>query len=223
MPKVNLSDYDCILTQKEFTKLSKGFFKKIIPSNIKSVKNPVCNIYMGPPGSGKSFASSKDKGFVIIDADVIISELPNMIELEQKGVRHSNMIESCNMIGEQIWEYIYNHCIKKQYNISIQIVYGPSINELFYLKESGYTINSYFVYTYNAYENNVKRKILNISKKRYLAVLNAMGNLLNIFAAYNCSDSFQFICYNRRITPKSWEETEKKINKILNNIRKRIK
>lgn len=223
MPQINLSDYDCILTRKEFTKLYKTFFKKLIPSNIKSSKNPICNIYMGPPGSGKSFLSARDKGFVIIDGDIIISELPNMLKLEQKGIKHGNMIESCNNIGEQIWENIYNYCITKKYNISIQLVYGPSIDELYQLKKNGYTINSYFVYTYNAYENNIKRKILNLSKKRYLAILTSMEDLINIFAAYNCSDTFQFACYNKRMTAKSWEEVVKKIHVILNNIRKHVR
>lgn len=223
MSKINLTEYYCAPTDKEYIKLYKKFLKDIIPKNINKSKNPICKIYMGPPGSGKSILIAKDKNYVNINADIIISQLPELVELFKKNIKHSNMIESCNELGDSIARKIENYCIKKKYNISTEILYGPDIDFVYYLTQNNYQIKSYYVYAYDAYKNNIKRKMLNLSKKIYLLILDDMHNYKNIFIAFNCSHSFKFVCYGKKSTPKSWSEVEKKITKILDKIRKQIK
>lgn len=223
MPKVNLSEYVCIPTKKEYTKIYNKFLKTMIPKKINPAKIPTYKIFMGAPGSGKSSLAEKDKNVVIIDVDDVINQLPEMIKLLKMKVKHGNLIESCNQLGMQIAEEIEVYCIKKRYNISAEWLNGPPFDHIYYMVQNGYIIKSYYVYTYDAYKNNVKRKKLNLSKKVYFKILDDMHDYTGAFAAFKCSDSFEFICYGKKCTPKTWGETEKKINKILSNIKKRIK
>ena len=130
---------------------------------------------MGPPGSGKSTLSNKDKNMVLIDTDTIINGLPQMIKLLKLNVKHGNIIDSCTDLGSKISDDISDYCIHKKYSFSIQLLYGSDLDFMFRLKENKYTIKSYYVYAYNAYQNNVNREILNVSKKIYLAILNGYG------------------------------------------------
>jgi len=220
---VNLSEYECMPGEKEYTKLYGNFLKEIIPKNIRKSKNPVCKLYIGPPGSGKSTLSRRDKNTVLIDTDIIINELPQMMKLLKLNVKHGNTIDSCVSLSSRISNGIARYCIKKKYNYSIQILYGSDIDVMFSLKENNYTIKSYYVYAYNAYQNNVNREGLNISKKVYLAILNDMEDLKEVFATFKCSDSFEFVCYGKSTKPKDWNEVKKKIKTILTNVRKGVK
>lgn len=219
---VNLSDYNCIYSRNDYLILYRKFLKELIPKNIKKSKTPVCKIYMGPPGSGKSFLASKNKDFVNINTDYIISQLPEIVKLN-KLLKSSNMIESCNDIGDQITEDIENFCIQNKFNFSVEISNGPNIDFMYYLKENDYQIKSYYVYSFKAYENNIKRKNLNLSKKVYLSVLDTLSDYKNIYIAFNCSDSFKFISYDKITIPKNWGDVKKKLDKIIKRIKINIR
>lgn len=221
--KVNLSEFICLPDEKEYMKLYNKFLKEIVHKNIHKSKNPICGLYMGPPGSGKSTLSNKDKNTVQIDTDIIINGLPQMIKLLKLNVKHSNVIDSCTALGSKIGDDISDYCIKKKYNLSLQLLYGADLDLIFNLKENKYTVKAYYVYAYNAYQNNVNRKILNVSKRMYLAILSDMEDLKDVFVTFNCSDSFEFICYGKSTKPKNWYDVKKKIKIILTNIRKRVK
>lgn len=228
---VNLSNYECVPTRSEYNKIYNRFKKIIIPKNIKSSKMPICKIYIGPPGSGKSLIAGDDK--INIDTDKIIDGLYESEELAKLGIKHGNVIDSCGDIGARVSDDILNLCVKKTYNFSTHHLYGVPLEFLYYLRENGYKIKTYYVYSYNAYVNNVNRKGLNISKKVYKGILRDMMNSRAIFALFSVSDYFEFVCI-RKIGTKGekfnfkkskageWHETKQKMKNIINKVRESI-
>ena len=226
---INLSNYECYLTDKQYNKLYNKF-KKIIISNQKNKnKNPICKVFIGPPGSGKSFYANKEK--INIDVDFIIDNLYESKELLKYKIKHGNVMESCGDLGSRIGTDIIDYCMEKKYNFSIHALYGLPFDFLFDLKQSNYTIKSYYIYSYKAYDNNRNRKNLNLSKKVYLSIIGSMFNIKKIFSLYECSSSFEFIeTFNENnkktktvYEKDNWYYASNEILQILNKLKNIVK
>ena len=114
---VNLSNFECIYTSKEYDKIFNKIKKKIITDNKKS-KKPICRIFTGPPGSGKSRMANKYKNN--IDVDTIVNELNESKDLKKLNVKHGNVIDSCIDIATRIGDDLTNICIYKKYNFIME-------------------------------------------------------------------------------------------------------
>ena len=227
---VNLSNFECIYTSKEYDKIFNKIKKKIITDNKKS-KKPICRIFTGPPGSGKSRIANKYKNN--IDVDTIVNELNESKELKKLNVKHGNVIESCIDIATRIGDDLTDLCIYKKYNFSFSTLYGTNLHMLYYLNLNSYKINVYYIYTFNAYENNKNRKDLNLSKKIYCTILNDMvdtDSLSKIFMLFSIADTFEFIKVKSHkpkfihITEsiKDWKLAKKNIIWILKKVKNNI-
>ena len=227
---VNLSNFECIYTSKEYDKIFNKIKKKIITDNKKS-KKPICRIFTGPPGSGKSRIANKYKNN--IDVDTIVNELNESKELKKLNVKHGNVIESCIDIATRIGDDLTDLCIYKKYNFSFSTLYGTNLHMLYYLNLNSYKINVYYIYTFNAYENNKNRKDLNLSKKIYCTILNDMvdtDSLSKIFMLFSIADTFEFIKVKSHkpkfihITEnvKDWKLARYKIIWILKKVKNNI-
>ena len=162
---VNLSDYECIPTTKEYNRIFKKVKKIMIPqkNKIRSIKSPICKIFVGPPGSGKSRIADKDK--INIDIDQIINMLYESKELKKLSIKHGNVFDSCGDIASMISDDLINLCVKKHYDFSIHTLYGLQIEFFYFLRENSYKIKTFYVYNFNAYNNNIKRHDLNLSTR----------------------------------------------------------
>ena len=226
---VNLSNYECHLTNKQYKKLYNKFKKIIIPKNTKRDKNLICKVFIGPPGSGKSFYAKKEN--INIDVDFIIDNLYESKELLKYKIKHGNVIESCGNIASNIGTDLIDYCIKEKYNFSTHTLYGLSFDFLFDLKQNNYMINSYYIYSYDSYINNKNRKNLNLSKKVYLSIINSMFDTKDLFMTYECSTTFEFIetftsnkkKEKRKYKINNWYNNSQEIIQILDKIEKKVK
>jgi len=226
---VNLSNYECIPTDTEYNKIYNRIKKIIIPNKMKSSKLPACKIFTGPPGSGKSRLADVNK--INIDIDKITDLLFESQALENMGVKHGNVIDSCGDVASRISDDLINVCVRKQYSFSMHTLYGLQLEFLYFLREHSYRINAYYVYAYNAYNNNVKRKNLNLSKKVYSGIIKDMYDIQSLFATYSVSDTFEFIHIKKhepkfeytKTRAKDWNSTKFTIIQILNKIKHNIK
>jgi len=219
---INLSNFECLPTHKEYNKLYTKFRKLIVSSKIKKSKQLICRVFMGPPGSGKS--THADKCEINIDVDRIIDLLYESETLLKAGVKHGNVIESCANVGVRIADDIISYCMKKKYSFAMHSLYGLPVNFLHELKMQKYIIVSSYVYSYDSYTNNIERPGLNLSKRSYLSVIKSMKNVKDLFTTFECSDSFEFIQTTRGkqkkviVNSKQWHLASTKIMSILDKL-----
>jgi len=229
--KINLIDYECIPTDKEYIALKKYYFKMLVApvQKLKNSREAKAIFLTGPPASGKSTYSKTFKNYVNLDKDTIINEHPNMKRLRSRNVIPSYVLESCSTVADRIIDDISQYCVSNRINFVEHMIYGASIDFLLHLKNSGYTITTYYLYSTKSYKRNKSRVNYSFNKKIYHLILKDMSPN-TMFTLFVSSDKFAFIDTSQPLNkykqdvitgrPGTWLLVRKKIDTIITKVKR---
>lgn len=228
---IDLNNYMCTHGKQYYSK----WYDKILNelSDGKTfMKKKEAIIFSGPPGSGKSTLAKKYKTHLNIEFDDIMRRLPNVMELEEKGVLVGDNLYGCDILVSEFIDDLLINCTQNSIPVLLHYFSGTPEVILRYLKTFDYRIITIYVYSDDSIQRAAERKYMKFSNQVYQGILESMSGE-EFFTQYLASDQIKLVNTDKlrlkqiiikKNSPDAWLEFKTFINthneRLMEQLRK---